>query len=37
MNRHPDRGGSIERMMELFKARDYACHSIGIDPNEHFN
>ena len=36
MKRHPDRGGSTEKMMELFKARDTACYLIGEDPREHF-
>lgn len=36
MKRHPDRGGSLEKMMELFKARDTACYIIGEDPHDHF-
>lgn len=35
-NRHPDIGGSLEKMVELFKARDEACKSIGINTHEHF-
>lgn len=37
IKRHPDRGGSLAKMMELFKARDIACLTIGLDPNDHFN
>jgi hypothetical protein len=37
MKRHPDRGGSMAKMMELFKARDHACLTIGLEPNDHFN